>query len=304
MNCSTDGVGMENCSMGLFFFWSDRLHSWKSPSRLKVGVKFSFQVRQKQRRSKNSPPTPGFYSLQHYSALIMPILFTFTKDAALLTSPIWSAMKESHPYTDTPFFPPPPILCVPMRAISFHTRLGPSAPTKQCGRFLRAGCSRKSLLCPGEEAGFQNAPLLFIQASTCVTRARYKRIHLVTPWCLEQSRAEPSGQWTNSLHQRKRLTPFMDSAALQQCDVIWAPFKANTRNSEGFLFSVLMRGWKCFTMKVAYNREGEGGCCGLSVILQDRLVAHGPAQRDTATVDRRREPRGRGLRRCWVIAAL
>jgi len=29
----------------------------------------------------------------------------------------------------------------------------------------------------------------------------------------------------------KRLTPFMDSAALQQCDVIWAAFKA-----EGFFF--------------------------------------------------------------------
>ena len=49
-------------------------------------------------------------------------------------------------------------------------------------------------------------------------RNKSKWMHAVTPWCLEQSTAEPSGQWTNSWYQRRRLTPFMDcSTAAMWC---------------------------------------------------------------------------------------
>lgn len=90
-------------------------------------------------------------------------------------------------------------------------------------------------------------------------------------------------------YQRKRLTPFMDSAALQQCDVIWAAFKAFTRQTEGFFLCGEDEKEKCFNMTVRRRY-------GVFVILRDGLVARGPAQ-DTATVGREqgREVDGGGV---------
>lgn len=63
-------------------------------------------------------------------------------------------------------------------------------------------------------------------------------------------------------YHRKRLTHFMDSAALQQCDVIRAPFKANIRDStEGglslFCFCFLFCGEFCRNLLISTKKETE-----------------------------------------------
>lgn len=68
-----------------------------------------------------------------------------------ITSPPRSALKESHPCADTcsllssfvfsSSHPPPLAPCVPMRAVSFHARIGPSAPSTTPACSVRKSCT-------------------------------------------------------------------------------------------------------------------------------------------------------------------
>lgn len=117
-------------------------------------------------------------------------LFANTMAICCDNFPLWSAMKESHPCTDT-CLSAPPTLCVSMRAISFHAWIGLSAPSaKQCGGCLSGRDVAGDLAVSCRPGSRGNAPLLPVQTSICVITARYKWIHAVTPWCLEHSRAK------------------------------------------------------------------------------------------------------------------
>lgn len=77
--------------------------------------------------------------------------------------------------------------------------------------------------------------------------------------------------------QRKRLTPFMGSAALQQRDVIWAACMHATNGGFSFFFlplSVVKMRRQGFLTSPPSHYSGAMGCL------------RGPAQRDAATVGR------------------
>lgn len=145
-------------------FWSDRLHSWKKKKkekeashgwRLASNSGFKSIKNSKGRKSLHQHRVSVNYSTRaHLSCLISWHLFTFTVDVCCHNFPYLKRNEGIPPMHWYCFFSlslslSPLTLCVPMRAISFHTRLGPSAlSTKQCGRFLRAGCGRKSCCVP------------------------------------------------------------------------------------------------------------------------------------------------------------
>ncbi len=133
-----------------------------------------------------------------------------------------------------------------------------------------SGMRLEILLCPGEQAASENAPLLPMQASICVIRARNKWIHVVTPWCLEQSRAKwpvdkflVSEETTGTFHGQC-------STAATWCH-LGCFESAHTPNWE-FLF--LWWRWEENVRWVHAERRR----CEVFVILQDGLVARGPAQ--------------------------
>lgn len=114
----------------------------KSLWRLKVGVKFKLQ---KITKVENSPPSPvpsNYSTTAQLSRLFHTQLFAIT-EAICCHNFLYLKRNEGIPpmhwHRCEVFFPPLSslILCVPMRAISFHTWIGLSAPSaKQCGRYL------------------------------------------------------------------------------------------------------------------------------------------------------------------------
>lgn len=159
----------------------------KCPWWLKVAVKLCLQVRQKSRRSKSLCRQELSSNFRTTAQLVVCHEFSHL----LWQVPPFEAQWRNPAHAPIPVLPPLIYAYPCEHLLSMHDLASPLLEQNNAVVVCPGGMWQQILRCPGEQAGFQ---MRFYSPCTptsiCVITARYKGIHSVTPWCLEQSRAK------------------------------------------------------------------------------------------------------------------